>query len=48
MDKLYEFNLTKIQTTVQIKTEISDDNRVYLDFLMSKIEDDAFAAAEAI
>ena len=47
-DKLYEMNLEKITTTVQIKLDLADDDKVYIDFLMSQIEDDAFAAAEAI
>ena len=48
MDALYDFNMEKIEYTVQIKVDIADDHKAYLDFLMQKIEDDAFAAAEAI
>ena len=48
LDALYEKNLEKIEYKVQIKVDIADDDKAYLDFLMQKIEDDAFAAAEAI
>lgn len=48
LDALYEKNLEKIEYKVQIKIDIADDDKAYLDFLMQKIEDDAFAAAEAI
>lgn len=48
LDALYEKNLEKIEYKVQIKVDIADDDKAYLDFLMQKVEDDAFAAAEAI
>lgn len=48
LDALYEKNLEKIEYKVQIKIDIANDDKAYLDFLMQKIEDDAFAAAEAI
>ena len=48
LDALYEKNLEKIEYKVQIKVDIVDDDKAYLDFLMQKVEDDAFAAAEAI
>lgn len=48
LDALYEKNLEKIEYKVQIKIDIADDDKAYLDFLMQKVEDDAFAAAEAI
>ena len=48
LDALYEKNLEKIEYKVQIKVDIADDGKAYLDFLMQKVEDDAFAAAEAI
>ena len=48
LDALYERNLEKIEYKVQVKVDIADDDKAYLDFLMQKIEDDAFAAAEAI
>ena len=48
LDALYERNLEKIEYKVQIKVDIADDDKAYLDFLMQKVEDDAFAAAEAI
>lgn len=48
LDALYEKNLEKIEYKVQIKIDIADDDKAYLDFLMQKIENDAFAAAEAI
>ena len=48
LDVLYERNLEKIEYKVQIKVDIADDDKAYLDFLMQKVEDDAFAAAEAI
>ena len=47
-DALYDANLEKIEYTVQIKVDIADDDKAYIDFLMQKIEDDAFAAADAI
>lgn len=48
LDALYEKNLEKIEYKVQTKVDIADDDKAYLDFLMQKVEDDAFAAAEAI
>lgn len=48
LDALYEKNLEKIEYKIQIKVDIADDDKAYLDFLMQKVEDDAFAAAEAI
>jgi hypothetical protein len=48
MDALYDFNMEKIEYTVQIKVDIADDDKAYIDFLMQKVEDDAFAAADAI
>jgi hypothetical protein len=31
-----------------MKVDIAEDDQAYLDFLMQKIENDAFAAADAI
>lgn len=47
-DELYAKSLEKIEYKVQIKVDIADDDKAYIDFLMQKIEDDAFAAADAI
>ena len=47
-NELANLALEKIEYNVQIKVDIADDDKAYLDFLMQKIEDDAFAAAEAI
>ena len=46
--ELADLALEKIEFTVQLQVDIADDDQAYLDFLMQKIEDDAFAAAEAI
>ena len=48
LDELYSKNLEKIEYNVQIKVDIADDDKAYIDFLMQKIEDDAFTAADAI
>ena len=48
LDELYSKNLEALEYNVQIKVDIADDDKAYLDFLMQKIEDDAFAAADAI
>lgn len=48
MDDLYEKNLAKLEYKVQIKVDVADDDRAYIDFLMQKVEDDAFAAAETV
>ena len=47
-NELADLALEKIEYKVQIKVDIADDDKAYLDFLMQKVEDDAFAAAEAI
>ena len=47
-NKLADQALEKIEFKVQIKVDASDDDLAYIEFLMSKIEDDAFAAAESI
>jgi malate synthase len=38
----------EIETKVEIKVEMADDDKAYIDFLMQKTKDDAFAAAERI
>lgn len=48
LDELYSKNLEKLEYSVQIKVDMADDDKAYIDFLMQKIEDDAFAAADAI
>ena len=47
-NELADLALEKIEYKVQIKVDIAEDDAAYIDFLMQKIEDDAFSAAEAI
>ena len=48
LDDIYDKNLETIELNVQVKMDIIDDNQAYIDFLMQKYEDDAFAIADAI
>lgn len=47
-NQLYDLELEKIEYKLQIKLDIADDELEYLEYLLSKTEDDAFKAAEAI
>lgn len=55
LEKLYELQteladviFEKTQYKIEIKIAVKDDELEYLEYLFSKIEDDAYAAAEAI
>mgnify|MGYP004644267003 FL=1 len=55
LEKLYELQteladviFEKTQYKIEIKIAVKDDELEYLEYLLSKIEDDAYAAAEAI
>ena len=55
LEKLYELQteladviFEKTQYKIEIKIAVKDDELDYLEYLLSKIEDDAYAAAEAI
>ncbi len=55
LEKLYDLQteladviFEKTQYKIEIKIAVKDDELEYLDYLLSKIEDDAYAAAEAI
>ena len=47
-NQLYDLELEKIEYKLQIKLDVADDELEYLEYLLSKTEDDAFKAAEAI
>ena len=47
-NEIADLALEKIELKTSIKVELAEDEIAYIDFLMTKIEDDAFAAAEAI
>ncbi len=47
-NQLYDLELEKIEYKLQIKLDVADDELEYLEYLLSKVEDDAFKAAEAI
>ena len=46
--KLADVIFEKTQYKIEIKIAVKDDELEYLDYLLSKIEDDAYSAAEAI
>lgn len=55
LEKLYDLQteladviFEKTQYKIEIKIAVKDDELEYLDYLLSKIEDDAYSAAEAI
>lgn len=55
LEKLYDLKteladiiFEKTQYKIEIKIAVKDDELEYLDYLLSKIEDDAYSAAEAI
>lgn len=55
LEKLYDLQIEladvifeKTQYKIEIKIAVKDDELEYLDYLLSKIEDDAYSAAEAI
>ena len=47
-NELADLALEKIEFKVQLKVDATDDDLKYIEFLMQTIEDDAFAAADAI
>lgn len=47
-NELADLALEKIQFQVEFKIAIEDDKLKYIEFLMQKLEDDSFAAAESI
>jgi hypothetical protein len=55
LEKLYDLKteladviFEKTQYKIEIKIAVKDDELEYLDYLLSKIEDEAYSAAEAI
>ena len=48
IDALYEKSLEEIEYKVEVRVEMADDDQAYIDFMMQKLEDDAFAAADKI
>jgi TP901 family phage tail tape measure protein len=48
INEIYDLQLEEITYAVEIDIEISDDKLEILDYLLSRIEDDAWKAAEAI
>lgn len=48
LDELYSKNLEKITLEVEMKVEIAEDDKAYIDFMLQETENDAFAVAENI
>jgi len=48
MDELSDAFFEKVQLTVEMKIDVTDDDMALLEYYLSKYEDDAYKAAKAI
>lgn len=48
LNEAFDKKLEKVQYQVELRVSINEDDMEYFDYMLSKIEDDAYAAAEAI